>query len=1045
MTPWRLKQTGSLRRNLNLIRTARACAIVGVAAICAAMFATEASGQQRSIPSASYFGHFPLLHAGEYREALQGFRSERGIRTVQSRWIDSICIHTMTGECYYKLGQYGDALDQYTAALNLYLAFSNWMVQLRDSTAVAPAVNRPRLPWGQTTRNAKLARVPAMLIQQGRPITERDLRKGGVIASPTLHTINAAEIVRCTCLAMMRRAEILGPLSKHDTLTDQVLAAASLRQGIPNHWSQAWLDAQLGFANVAAGNAGQALGLLKQSCLLGGEMDHPITGLALLQMGKISLEAGKLPEAALYFEEASYTAAEHNDFTVMEEAFRYGSIVHAMSRPKNVFAALEPAAAWATKRGARELQTSLLIQAAESAASIGQTKQAVALLTQAKGLIGRRIMAACEIGARLQHITALTHYQLGAVPVGDDALNDALRIYKNHCPWLYQLALTSTQLSKGGLSAREAVAIFERLADDPTPTDWVVRPLDCLAVLSTPHHAAFEQWFEASRERELETALEVAERARRHRFYSALPLGGRLLALRWLLESHDEALDAAARLQRQDLQSRYPAYVELGKRATALRAQLKALPLVPNKENADELRKQDELLSDLNKTAAAQEVILREIALRREPANFCFPPMVKTKDVQAALPSGTVLLNIFATSRQTYATLLAKEKYATWNVDRPDVVEKKIVAMLRAMGNHDGARELPASQFAAGAPPWQQPAREAIESLLKGSKVNFAQKFDELVVVPDGVLWYLPFEAVHVGDPKASTPLLDKTRVRYAPTMGLAFTGRTGRIESPEIGLVTSKAAPRDEGMTDDAFLTRLKAAVPRLTVLNGQLTFPSPLYASLLDGLIVLDDVTNTLQSPFDWSPIPLDRQKGAGALGNWLSLPWKTTDVVVVTGFHTPSENGLKDPAAKGQDLFLASCAIMATGARTVVLSRWRTGGQSSRELVRQFVQELPFSTAAEAWQRAVQLVRESPLDVANEPRVRNAAGAGAIDGQHPFFWAGYLVLDSGVVPRTTEADPTEPPALKLEAPIEAQDQKENLNGDGAKDAEFARDGKP
>ena len=80
---------------------------------------------------------------------------------------------------------------------------------------------------------------------------------------------------------------------------------------------------------------------------------------------------------------------------------------------------------------------------------------------------------------------------------------------------------------------------------------------------------------------------------------------------------------------------------------------------------------------------------------------------------------------------------------------------------------------------------------------------------------------------------------------------------------------MTSKAAPRDEGNTDDAFLTKMKAALPRLTVLNGQLTFPSPLYASLLDGLIVLDDVANTVQSPFDWSPIPLDRQKGGRRAG--------------------------------------------------------------------------------------------------------------------------------------------------------------------------------
>ena len=175
MTPSALKQTGRRCRNLNLCRTARSCAILSVAAICAALFSTEAIGQQRSIPTATYFGHFPLLHAGNTGKHLQGFRSERGIRTVQSRWIDSICIHTMTGECYYKLGQYGDALDNYTAALNLYLAFSNWMVQFATRRSCRTWPNRQRLPWGRSTRNAKLGALPAMLIQQGQPITEARL------------------------------------------------------------------------------------------------------------------------------------------------------------------------------------------------------------------------------------------------------------------------------------------------------------------------------------------------------------------------------------------------------------------------------------------------------------------------------------------------------------------------------------------------------------------------------------------------------------------------------------------------------------------------------------------------------------------------------------------------------------------------------------------------------------------------------------------------------------------------------------------------------
>ncbi len=66
-----------------------------------------------------------------------------------------------------------------------------------------------------------------------------------------------------------------------------------------------------------------------------------------------------------------------------------------------------------------------------------------------------------------------------------------------------------------------------------------------------------------------------------------------------------------------------------------------------------------------------------------------------------------------------------------------------------------------------------------------GSQVNLAANGDELVIVPDGVLWYLPFEALQidgesVGQP--STSLLAKRRIRYVPTMGLALADGPERL-----------------------------------------------------------------------------------------------------------------------------------------------------------------------------------------------------------------------------------------------------------------------
>ena len=60
-------------------------------------------------------------------------------------------------------------------------------------------------------------------------------------------------------------------------------------------------------------------------------------------------------------------------------------------------------------------------------------------------------------------------------------------------------------------------------------------------------------------------------------------------------------------------------------------------------------------------------------------------------------------------------------------------------------------------------------------------------------------------------------------------------------------------------------------------------------------------------------------------------------------------------KKGSADGSDLFLSIMGLMSSGVRTVLISRWRTGGQTSYDLVREFAQELPHTTPVDAWQRA------------------------------------------------------------------------------------------
>jgi hypothetical protein len=233
--------------------------------------------------------------------------------------------------------------------------------------------------------------------------------------------------------------------------------------------------------------------------------------------------------------------------------------------------------------------------------------------------------------------------------------------------------------------------------------------------------------------------------------------------------------------------------------------------------------------------------------------------------------------------------------------------------------------------------------------------------------------------------------------------------------------VVVGRLYPRDDDTVAQAAFDDLARVIPRCTALGKPpLAGPSALYGSVMDQLIVLDDIDLEDHGPYTWAPVPIDGNKPGNTLSEWLALPWNGPSTVILPGYHTAAESSLKrvSPAAPGAEVFLAVCGLMSSGTRTLLMSRWRSGGQTSFDIVREFAQELPHTTPADAWQRAVLVVTDSRLDLEAEPRIKRSATADAPKATHPFFWAGPMLVDSGVLPEGEEAPP-EQPAPKPEAP--------------------------
>ena len=972
--------------------------------------------RRRVVPTDEYLTHFYRFYEGRYSDALRDFRRDgrRSIKTPTSRWIDSICYHTMTGESHYHMGQLAEALEHYTSALELFVAFSDWMIRVQFPDVIRPAAPgqvRP-VPWGKSQRLAKLGRFRnTFLIGQGRINNQQQVQRGGVVQQPILYSIRVPEIVRCTTLAQRRRRELMGPLSEHDRLTKDISAVLGRSLGPRNHWASVWMDVQVGLAFAAENRNAQAKERLTNSLLAAGQFDHPLTATALLELGKISLAEGDLDSAGDYFEEATYSAFHFYDPGLLEEAFRYASLTHLLSNRRQIYAPLETAARWADVKDYRQLHASLVLSAAESYAALGQPSEASALLDKARQIIGRRDMRGGWMGARLNFLTARVRYQQGNAEIGDASLADALGYQRGGSLRLFQIALADRLYLSGQLSPRVMMKVYEQLLPDPRAEDWVFDPLDSLATLVTPHGRSIERWFEVALERrERERALEIADLARRHQFLTTLPLGGRLLGLRWILDAPLESLDQHMTLQRRDLLTRYGAYQELSREASRLRDDLRRMP--PVIDDPADRRPQLELLGELERVSGAQEEILRHIAVGREGAQIAFPPRRTAQEIQQTLGETAAALVFFETEKTVYAMLLTNDRLEYWAIGTPVNVRKRVTALLKSLGQLDANRQLARSHLESD--DWKKEAGRLSTLIWEKAPTSVSDSFDELVVVPDGSLWYVPFELLNARGVEEPQPLISKVRVRTLPTASLMVPQRRGRIPDASTAVVVGRLFPRDDQTVALAAYEQLSQVLPGATALVGNLPASSAIFGSLLDRVIVLDDVTDAMDGLYGWAPLRLDRGSPGSTLADWMRLPMAGPDQWILPGFHTGAENSMRrmrgDTA--GQDLFLTVCGLMATGARTVLISRWRTGGATSFDLVREFAQELPHAAPADAWQRSVFLAMDSLVDPESEPRVERDRKEGRIKAAHPFFWSGYLLIDAsaaideGEAPHPVEA---------------------------------------
>ena len=954
--------------------------------------------QQRSVryPGDIYYSGFANYYRGDLRDAAKIFDRARatGYRGATSRWVDSVCYHTMMGECLYQLGEIDAALVQYDNALSYVLADSTWLsrVDFQGQQVTPRDWTQARITWGNPGR--QLGNFPdTMSVLTGNNDGQQVLQQGGVFQRPELRQFNVAEIAKCITLAIQRRNQILGPLGKHDPMVSKLVSALSRNQSSINHWGKAWASIPLAMALRGQGNLDQAAGLLQTSALIGGYY-HPLSSHALLELGKIKLLQAKPQDAAAFLMEATFPAAAYDQQDVLEEAFRWGTTVHLMSKVGGVYAPLEPAAQWARTRGSQQLKASLPLLAASCSLQRSDPVTAKGLLTQSKRFFGRTDLARSPWFARLAYAQAHAEFQSGELTQGMSSLGTSMDLLRNSGIWMFRLALVDRFFKSNSISERVADELYTLLLREPTAADWQIDPMETLSLVLTPHPGPYERWMAiAIARQETDRAIEIADRLRRHVFYCSLPLGGRALALRWMVSAPDDALNRDLLAARQKMLLRYPALVELQRKANALGAALNALPVNPD-DASDERREQKQLLQQLASVSTAQEAMIGDLSLRREHSEFVFPPITTIPDIQQKLGEKQLVWMFVESSLGVYACMITQSESSLKPIPEAKNIRGELTQLYRNLGIYDRNSSLDAETLSSK--DWHESIVSLRNILAPTRDKEFWTQFDEIVVIPDGLLWYLPFEMLPLGDDAEET-LLSQATIRYAPTLGTSVTDKEVAKTDRPLGVVTGRLFPKDTPEVAQEWFKEIETENPNAVQFETRLPGPSGLIGGLCDTILVLDDLDGKSSGLYGWAPMQLDNGENGSSLYNWMMLPWEGPATLVLPGFHTAAEKGFRQNAT-GQEIYSAICGLMASGCDTVLISRWRMAGQTSFELMREFVRELPNDSAAAAWQRSIVLAREQPLNPSAEPRLKEGREAFPPDSRHPAFWAGYLLADRG-----------------------------------------------
>jgi CHAT domain-containing protein/tetratricopeptide (TPR) repeat protein len=293
-------------------------------------------------------------------------------------------------------------------------------------------------------------------------------------------------------------------------------------------------------------------------------------------------------------------------------------------------------------------------------------------------------------------------------------------------------------------------------------------------------------------------------------------------------------------------------------------------------------------------------------------------------------------------------------------------------------------------------------ARALCDSLLQPIEARI-RGGSRLVIVPDDVLWELPFQALKPGP---GTYLIERHALSYAPSLSALREMARASAVRPAVRTflgvgnpaLPGRAAERRPGLHRSVPLSALPEAEREIRTLGRMygrersklLTGAAAREAVVKRELPKHDVVHLATHGVFDdmsplYSQIVLAQSEGDaeedGLLEAWEIMPMRLqAGLVVLSACQTA-----RGRIGRGEGVIGMSWALLVAGVPTTVVSHWNVDSNSTADLMVAFHRTLRKGPSAGRDRPS----KAEALQAAQRELLRTSAYA------HPFYWAGFSVV--------------------------------------------------